>query len=324
MKIIIVKEGPLVFLRDVMVMEVLATILFFVASFFTNYELLYKSLNINDLIRYDIFTIIIFSLFQLSYISILFLNWYFSFYEISDKEITRKSGLLFRHRKSVSMNDVVSVEVYQSPISRMMHHGTIILDHGNRRITKIKNIPNFEEYVHIIKQMAHSASGRLITQDPKVLIEEGEGLFSEFKETLRYDVRKGEVSKEMERVVMKTIVGFLNAEGGNLIIGVNDEGKVVGLENDYKTLPKKNKDGFENHMNMLIKTMISLQFSKYISIKFDRIEGKEICLISVREGHKPAYLVNSDKKEEFFVRVGNSTQPFSMSETSEYIKTHWR
>jgi predicted HTH transcriptional regulator len=122
---------------------------------------------------------------------------------------------------------------------------------------------------------------------------------------------------------MKTIVGFLNTSGGTLIIGVSDDGVVKGLESDYKTLPKKNRDGLENHISMLIKTMIGLNFSKYINIKFEMVDSKDICMITVLESHKPAYLKDGDKKEEFFVRVGNSTQPFSMSEASEYIKTKW-
>ncbi len=323
MRKIVVKEGPIVFLRDVLVMEILATIVFFFASFIANYELLYRSFSISNYIRYDIFANVGFSIFQLTYISILFLNWYFSHYEILEKEIIKKTGLMFRRRKSVSMYEVASVEIYQSPLGRMMNHGTIILEHNNGRFTKIKNVAGFDEYVHIIKQMAHSASGRVLTADPKVLISKGEGFFLEFKETLRYDARKGEISKEMEKAVMKGIVGFLNADGGTLIVGVNDDGVVTGLDNDYKTLPKKNRDGFENHLNMLVKTMIGLSFSKYVSVRFESVDGKDICMITVREGHKPAYLVNLDKKEDFYVRVGNSTQPFSMSETSEYIKTHW-
>lgn len=323
MRKIIIKEGPIVFLRDVLVMELFASIIFFSASFLENYEVLYRSVSFLNSVRYDIFLILVFSLFQLTYITILFLNWYFSHFEITENEIVRKSGLVFRRRKSVSMSEVASVEIYQSPLSRMINHGTIIIEHNNGRVTKLKNIPGFDEYVHIIKQMVHSASGRVLSGDPKVLIEEGEGLFLEFKETLRYDTRKNEVSKEMEKMVMKTIVGFLNADGGTLIIGVNDDGKVIGLENDFKALPKKNKDAFENHFSMLVKTMIGLSFAKYVSTKFEKIDDKDICVVTVKEGHKPAYLVSGDKKEDFYVRVGNSTQPFSMSETSEYIKTHW-
>jgi len=324
MRRIIIKEGPLVFLRNVLYMEIIASFFFFAISFVTNYAVIYETLGFKDIIRFDVFEIIVFSIFQLIYISLLFLNWYFSHYEIYEKEIIRKTGLWFRRKKSVGLSDVASVEIYQSPLGRMMSHATIIMEHNNGRLTKIKNVSNFDEYVHIIKQMVRNTSGRIPTRDPKVLIREGEGFFTEFKETMRYDVRKGEISKELEKVIAKTIVGFLNASGGTLIIGVDDAGKIIGLENDYKTLPKKNRDGFENHMSMIVKTMIGLAFAKYVTVAFEEIDGKEICIVTVNEGHKPAYLQNGDNKEDFYVRVGNSTQPHSMSEASEYIKGKWR
>lgn len=323
MRKIIVKEGPLIFLRNVLIMEIVAAIFLYAISYLQNYELLYQSLGLIKFVRYHIFLVIAFSGFQLVYVSLLFLDWYFSHFEITQKEITKKSGLLFRHRNYVSLSDVVSVETYHSPIGRIMKHATIIIHHDKGRVTKIRNVLNADEYAHIIKQIAHSSSGKMPIQDASYLIKEGEGLTLEFKETLRWDTRKGAVNKEMEKVILKTIVAFLNTDGGTLLIGVSDNAEIVGLENDYKTLPKKNKDGFENHLSQLVKTMIGLPFTKYISIQFEKINGKEVCLVSVGESHKPAYLKNGDGKEDFFVRVGNSTQPFSMSETEEYIKTHW-
>lgn len=324
MRRIIIKEGPLVFLRDIIIMEVLAVIIFFAASFLGNYEMLFKGWGFDQYLRYDLFLVGAFSLFQVIYFILLFLNWYFSHYEITEKEIVYKSGLIFRRRKSVILSDVTSVETYQSPISRIINHATIILEHKTDRVTKLKNISNFEEYVHIIQQMIRTSSGRLPERSIEDIIKKGEGIFTEFKETLRYDIRKGEVSKEMEHAVIKAIVGFMNSDGGTLLIGVDDNALVKGLENDYKSLPKKNRDGFENHLSMLVKTMIGLPFSKYVSVQFENMEDKDICMVTVRESHKPAYVRNGDKKEEFFVRVGNSTQPFMMSEAEEYIKTHWK
>ena len=326
MRRIIIKEGPLVFLRNVIWMELVAAVAVYAVSFLENYEQLFTSWGLLRLIRYHDLLIVIVFIFEVVYISLLFLDWYFSHYEVNEHEIIRRSGLLFRRRKSVNLGDVVSVEVYQSPISRMIYHGTIILEHKNGRVTKLKNVSNLDEHVHIIKQLVHGASGRIIGRDLRELLKEGEGLYVEFKETLRYDGRKGEVSKELERMVLKTIAAFMNADGGTLLIGVNDDGVAVGLENDYKNLAKKNKDGFENHLSMLIKTMIGLPFTKYVGVKFEAVGGKEVCVVTVRESHKPAYLHgnNGDKREDFFVRVGNSTQPFSMSEAEEYIRTHWK
>lgn len=320
---IIIKEGPLVFLRNVLAMEIIAAVGLYIISLLENWEKLYLNFGFAKILRYDIFLILAFSIFQLVYISLLFLDWYFSLFEITEKEITKKSGLLFRHRKSVTLSDVVSVETYHSPLGRWMNHATITLHHGTNRVTKIKNVLNAEEYAHILKQMIHSSSRQVATYKVSHFIEEGEGRFVEFKETLRYDTRRNEVNKEMERVVMKTIVAFLNSEGGTLLIGVRDNGDIVGLEEDFKTLPKKNRDGFENHLNMLVKTMVGLPFTKYVNVNFEKINNMEVCIVSVGESHKPAYL-KVDQKEDFFVRVGNGTQPFSMSETAEYIKTHWK
>ena len=336
MRIVIIKEGPLVFIRNVLVMEFIAAMLIYGVSFLGNYGQIYAHFALARFIRYDDFLILAFSAFQLVYIIFLFFDWYFSQYEIQEKEIVRKSGLVFRRRKAVSLSDVTSVELYQSPLSRMMRHATIILEHSGDRVTRIKNVGNFEEYVHIIKQSVREASGRAVRPNVSSLLLEGEGAALEFKETLRYDVRKGEANKEMERIVMKTIVGFMNAEGGTLLIGVNDSGEAVGLESDFKALPKKNRDGLENHFNMLLRTMIGLPFAKYVSVSFEAVEvlvpagsdgrkrSNDVCVVSVRESHKPAYLRNGDRSEEFFVRVGNSTQPFSMSEAEEYIKTRWK
>ena len=324
MRRIIIKEGPLVFLRNVLSMEIIAAVFFFGLSFVGNYSTIYQNWGLSKYVRFDLFEIYVFSVFQLVYIALLFLDWYFTYYEINEKEIVRRSGLLFRRRKAVRLNDVTAVEINQSLVSRMMSHATIVLEHANQRVTKIKNVSNFEECAYVIKSLVQESTGRVLSSDPKILIDRGEGQHVEFKETLRYDAHKGEISRELEKMVLKTIVAFLNSEGGTLLIGVNDNGDIVGLENDYKVLVKKNRDGFENHLTMLVKTLIGLPFIKYVKTKFESVDEKDICVVSVKEGHKPAYLQNADKKEDFFVRVGNSTQPFSMSETEEYIRTHWK
>ncbi len=222
MRLVIIKEGPLVFLRNLLAMELVASLFFFVVSFLSNYELIFRNLGFDDFIRFDIFEVILFSLFQVIYITILFLDWYFSYYEIKEKEIIRKTGLIIRKKKSVNISDVASVETYQGLLERMMHHATIILEHNNGRVTKIRNVSNFEENNNIIKQLVYSTSGRVLTKDIRTLIEDGEGIYLEFKETMRYDIRKNGMNKDMERAVAKTIVGFLNTNGCTLLIGVND------------------------------------------------------------------------------------------------------
>ena len=42
----------------------------------------------------------------------------------------------------------------------------------------------------------------------------------------------------------KTIAAFLNTEGGTLFVGVSDDGKILGIEDEMDLLHGKNKDKF--------------------------------------------------------------------------------
>ena len=46
----------------------------------------------------------------------------------------------------------------------------------------------------------------------------------------------GKRDERLERAVAKTVAGFLNAEGGVLLIGVADDGSIPGIEDDYTLL----------------------------------------------------------------------------------------
>ena len=59
----------------------------------------------------------------------------------------------------------------------------------------------------------------------------------EYESTFRWDLRQAVVSKVMETAVLKMVAAFLNSrEGGTLLVGVADDGSVLGLESDYLTL----------------------------------------------------------------------------------------
>jgi hypothetical protein len=65
----------------------------------------------------------------------------------------------------------------------------------------------------------------------------------------------GQHDSRMEHSVVKTARGLLNAEGGSLLIGVNDPGKVLGLDDDLGTLGSKaNVDGYELFLRQLLDT----------------------------------------------------------------------
>ena len=77
------------------------------------------------------------------------------------------------------------------------------------------------------------------------LIKNGESATVEIKSTARWDVKLNQPGKHIERIIVKTVAAFLNTKGGTLVIGVEDNGSVYGLVEDYKLSGNKGRDGFE-------------------------------------------------------------------------------
>jgi hypothetical protein len=161
-----------------------------------------------------------------------------------------------------------------------------------------------------------------INEDIQELILAGESDRIEFKSTLRYDLRTKEVNKKLEYVIAKTIVAFMNSEGGNLFLGVDDNQNMLGLADDISTLSKPNLDGFELHLIEIIKKYIGTGLISHIKISFPTIEDIQICRIKVSKSGKPVF-TQHEGKEDFFVRSGCSSQPLGREEQSAYEKSHW-
>jgi predicted HTH transcriptional regulator len=156
------------------------------------------------------------------------------------------------------------------------------------------------------------------------LIKEGENSSVEFKTTMRYDIRENKVNKKLEEVILKTIAAFSNAEGGTLIMGVDDDQNIIGLENDYRTLKNGTKDEFELHLRNLVNQAYGVEFAaNNLIVLFPEIDDIEICTIEIKQGLKPLYSEVSDKNgsksKKFFVRSGNSSQGIDITEVASYI-----
>jgi predicted HTH transcriptional regulator len=161
------------------------------------------------------------------------------------------------------------------------------------------------------------------------MIAEGESDELEFKSTLRWDLREGVVSKKIEEVIMKTVAAFANSQGGTLLIGVEDDGNVLGLEHDYLSLGSGNRDKFELHLRNLLNQQFGSGFvATKLQVRFPGIDGKELCQVDVDPAKEPIILKVKDKNgqtvEKFYARSGNSSQEIPMSELSGYMKDRFR
>ena len=160
---------------------------------------------------------------------------------------------------------------------------------------------------------------KLLENDAQTLIKEGESHFVEFKSSFRYDYNLKTTNNELELVIAKTIAGFLNAEGGKLIIGVKDDGEILGLKKDFATLRQKNSDGFERRFYDLITSNFGNNHCKHCSVRFYEIDNEEICIIHVEPSVKPVYL-DHQNKTLFYLRAGNATRNLTVKEAVQYIE----
>jgi hypothetical protein len=146
------------------------------------------------------------------------------------------------------------------------------------------------------------------------LINQGEQDQLEFKSTLRVNLHTNKPDKRIEYAWLKTLVAFCNADGGTLLIGVEDDGNILGLE----------VDGFANddkcllHCSNLIKQRIGLQHADLVAFAIRPIGDKRILAVDCRRSSQPVFL-KTDEEEEFFVRIGPGTRKLSTSQALDYI-----
>ena len=156
------------------------------------------------------------------------------------------------------------------------------------------------------------------------LIADGESNVLEFKERARWSHGTDKKGKS-EQIIVKSISGFMNSEGGTLIIGIADNGSVIGLKSDYETLSKGNRDGFELFLTQLIADKITGPSPSLCRVSFHELDGKDICRVDVAASAKPVFAcpMNSKDHTDFWVRQGNKTDQFHGTELAEYIEEHW-
>lgn len=154
------------------------------------------------------------------------------------------------------------------------------------------------------------------------LIEQGENSSLEFKSSYRFDLKQNRVNKDLEAVVMKTLAGFMNSGGGTLLIGVSDEGTVLGLENDYQTLRRKDKDGLEQLIMSSVSDKMGTSACQYIRLVFHTHNEMEVCRVIVDSAGFPIY-VKEGNSEKFYVRTGSGTRDMGIQEAIKYISENW-
>jgi len=134
------------------------------------------------------------------------------------------------------------------------------------------------------------------------LLKQGESEQLEFMEVVRKDS------------IARNLCALLNADGGRVVVGVTDEGKVVGVEN-----AARHKEKMQVY---LIDVIIP---DAPITISIENLGQKELLIFKVWGGSKQPYIFDGN----IYYRRGTSTQKATSKEISELIhgrqlsEQHW-
>jgi len=134
-------------------------------------------------------------------------------------------------------------------------------------------------------------------------------------------------------IIARSIAGFLNSNGGDLIIGIREDRilntvQVVGIADDYPKLNEndRNPDGYRRMLvDSVIRKYIPDVFdtaSRFIHITFPIVSGKSLCHMHISPSDKPVF-VDTGNEEYFFVRIDASTRGISGKALTHYILTRF-
>jgi predicted HTH transcriptional regulator len=132
------------------------------------------------------------------------------------------------------------------------------------------------------------------------------------------------LEEKLQQEIVKTIAAFLNSEGGILLVGVEDDGTISGIEKDFKSIPgkRKNFDGWLQHLVNMITYQIGPEFTQYIKVRPISCQSNTVAKIIVTKSGRPAYVEKKDV--EFYIRSLNTTHVLNTRQANYYIVDHWK
>jgi len=156
------------------------------------------------------------------------------------------------------------------------------------------------------------------------LLKRGESMSLEYKSTLRFDLKEGRNNPTaITHACMKTVAAFLNTDGGDLLIGVDDSGTPLGLAaDDFET-----DDKFLLHLMQIVRNALGDRAGTCVDPRIQVADAKSVCLVTCRRSPEPVFLKwkNTEELDEgdLFVRSGPGTVRLARQDAREYVATRF-
>ncbi len=194
-------------------------------------------------------------------------------------------------------------------------------DNGYEKLRKLKTtVKDVQIEKNVPVKVSHNS--KKVRKLLHTVLLEDESMTLEFKSSSRWDYERKKINKDLEKVILKSIVAFMNSEGGTLVLGVQDDKTVIGLKKDIGTLRIKNIDGWIQYIMGLISSYIGSEYARFIKVAPVEVSDKTVCLLTVGRADEPVFF-NEGDISSFYVRAGNTTRQLNSKETYKYILKNW-
>ncbi len=321
-----IKKSPAVFLKHLAIWQLIFAFLPALSVILLPVEATYNEWIGNQTVTFTIAWVLFFTAIQIFILGIVFYSWWSSYYVINKKQILKQKEGFVGTMPLGNTYAITQIDTKQGYLGKKLNYGKLIIFTSDQsEPIELHNVSDLFQNKYLIEDMIDvkmAPQALPSANPPRDLIAGGENQSVEFKASLQWDYRQQKRNKDLHEPVMKNLAAYMNTVGGAVLIGVDDDGQILGLEPDYNTMGKKNSDGFELNFNNAFNKMIGAEYRQYVDISFHTLEEKEVCVLRALPSTDPVFLTYKGE-EKFYIRTGNASQPLTISKAARYIQTRF-
>ncbi len=256
-------------------------------------------------------------------------NWHYAFPKAPDLENARRKELanvVFLSVPKRGKKSIGPVEKW-GPKALSAHGEEAFRAHGlptNRHYYDPSSFLSFAEFrrdalATILNEFIDGSKERGISASRiEQLVDGGENSATEFKQRAI-----GNDGKVIE-YVCRGIAAFLNSSGGTFLIGIDDDGEVIGIEQDIARLKKPNEDSYQLAINGHLLQSLGESNAGMYNTTITTYRDKKICVIEVAHSPISVYTKRKGGAPEFFIRAGNQVRRLEGKDIEDYQKNRKR
>jgi hypothetical protein len=154
----------------------------------------------------------------------------------------------------------------------------------------------------------------------RALVAQGEGQLVEFKRGI---VAAGADKRVEVKKVLASVAAFMNSrDGGNVMIGIGDDGGIVGIQGEYAAVDPQgaNWDGYGRFLNNVLADRLDVPTPyNFFTVTRYHERDREVCAIHVRPADRPVFV-----DDQLLVRVGAQNRPIKGRDVLSFAAERWR